>query len=84
MLKVLQGWPWAQVYSVPVESLVHVHYGRTCDPRNGDPVFVSQYPAVVNPPFTFHRPSRYLRPITFWKVQNVRIALQGFSVPVRT
>ena len=54
-----------------------VHYGRTCDLRNGDRAFVSEYPAVVNPPFTLVRPSRYLRGLTSLKVQNLRIAKQG-------
>jgi hypothetical protein len=54
-----------------------VHYDRTCDLRNGNPALVSQYAAVVNVPFTLDSPSRYLRPITSMKVQNVRIALQG-------
>ena len=69
---------------MPIHYPAQVHYGRACDLRNGDPALVSQYPAVVNPPFTLDSPSRYLRPITYLKVQNVRIAQQGSPSLSRT
>jgi hypothetical protein len=58
-------------------------YGRKCDLRNADAAVVRENVTAVNVLFTFGSQSLYLTPLNSMKVQNVRIALQGVSGPVR-
>jgi hypothetical protein len=77
LLKVLLVRPCPSVY------LPGGPYGRKCDLRNGDATVVRENVAAVHVLFTFGSQSRYLPPLNSMKVQNVRIALQGVSGPVR-
>ena len=77
MLKVLLLRPCLSVY------LPGGPYGRKCDLCNGDATVVRENIAAVNALFTFGSQSLYLPPLNSMKVQNVRIALQGVSGPVR-
>jgi hypothetical protein len=77
LLKVLLLRPCLPVY------LGSGPYGGKCDLRNGDATVVRENIASVNVLLTFGSQSLYLPPLNSIKVQNVRIALQGVSGPVR-